>query len=1793
MRRLFIALLCASFAAVPAFADGPVPERRLVTVPDTDLVGGDLGAYFDTTFEACRAICLGDAACGAFTFNTRSNACFPKSELAETSFYEGALSAVILPTHPQVLADLDDRLAELAFLRPSDLSGARAQAARLPESFRAGLWSEAQLVDAAAQARAESTRESARRLTGAAITRGDSPDQWLQFALDARAIAALDSGKRRNMNRIALQAMTNAYLRAQTPALRATIAFEMAFVLEDVRRGRDMIEALRLSLAQAPRSQTQGALADAIGKYGFRITGHEVQAEAAAPRICAVFSEDLADLGVDYRPYVGLPQTDLAVSAEGRMLCVSGVQHGERYRLSFRQGLPSADGETLHRSFEQALYVPDRSPVVRFPGQAFVLPRSQGASVPIVSVNTDTVALRLRHISDRNILRTIQDGFFGQILRPWQENRFAGQIAEEIWTGTGEVAMTLNTDVTTQLPLGEALADAPAGLYALQARVAGGTAAAATQWFILTDLGISTMQGTDGLHVMVRSLGDATAKEGARVDLISEGNRVLATALVNDQGHAQFPPGMTRGRGAGAPAMVVVRDGDDFAFLSLKSAAFDLSDRGVEGRPPAPPVDLFLATDRGAYRAGEVIHLTALARDARGDALPGAPLVAILTRADGVEYSRHVLDTGNAGGAVATLPIGAQVPRGTWRLAVHGDPDAPALAEKTLLVEDFVPERLDLDIRLPEVLPLVGAEAVAQVDYLFGAPGADLPVSGSISLRTQRTIEAFPGYVFGRHDAPRPTGGSTLARQTTDATGAVILPLSLPQSQTDLPRTARVTLSVTEGSGRPVERSASAPVTRTSTLIGIRALERDIPEGGTATFDVIAIGPDDQLAAMNVTWTLNRVERRYQWFLENGRWNWNPITTRTPVAEGRGRLGDTPLRIQQDVDWGRYELAVVRDGGPFLAASDTISAGWFAPADAVGTPDVLELSLDAERYAIGDTAQLRVVPRAPGIALVSVLSNRVIHMETVALTGEAQTIPLEVTDDWGAGAYVTVQAIRPVAEATGRTPTRSLGLTHAAVDPGARALNVTLDTAPESAPRGPLSATLHVPGASGPVYASIAAVDVGILNLTGFDSPDPLGHYFGQRRLGMDLRDLYGRLIDPTTGAMGTVRSGGDAGAAMRAEAPPPTEEPVTLHSGLITLDAEGRAELSFDIPDFNGTVRLMAVVWSDTGVGQAEADVLVRDPVVALASLPRFLAPGDASVLRLELTHAYGPEGRVSLDIDADPGLRIGDHPPGVPLSAGKGLTLAVPITAESVGTHRIRLRMTTPDGTPLTKTLTLDVRRTDPPVARTELVRLAPGQSLALDATRIAGLGDASLSLTTGALARFDAPGLLAALDRYPYGCTEQVVSRAMPLLTLAGVSQSLGLADEATARARIEQTIDTVLSRQVAGGGFGLWGSHDGAPWLDAMVTDFLAQARAGGHAVPDRAFQRALDNLRNRVNYAGDFDQGGEDLAYALLVLAREGAASMGDLRYYADVKAEAFGSPFAVAQLGAALAAYGDQTRADRLFARAAARLGVASDPLHLMRADFGSRRRDAAGIIALANAAGSRVVDADALAELIRPSPAMSTQESLWMLMAAASDARAPLGGLTLDGAELGGAFVEVMEAAELRGQTLTNTGTQPVLLSLTASGVPDTPEPASAEGYRIQRFHFDLDGAPVDPSTVAHGTRLVTVLKVLPLRQREARLMVADPLPTGFEIDNPTLLRSGDIRALEWLELTDVARHTEFRADRFLAAVDWTSDQPFQLAYIVRAVSPGDFHHPAASVEDMYRPAFRASTEAGRVRVQ
>jgi uncharacterized protein YfaS (alpha-2-macroglobulin family) len=528
--------------------------------------------------------------------------------------------------------------------------------------------------------------------------------------------------------------------------------------------------------------------------------------------------------------------------------------------------------------------------------------------------------------------------------------------------------------------------------------------------------------------------------------------------------------------------------------------------------------------------------------------------------------------------------------------------------------------------------------------------------------------------------------------------------------------------------------------------------------------------------------------------------------------------------------------------------------------------------------------------------------------------------------------------------------------------------------------------------------------------------------------------------------------------------------------------------------------------------------------------------------------------------------------------------------------------VRVSGPGGFALERSYPLSVRPATQILARRTVKPLAKGGSLTLSSDMFADLvpGSGSVAVSVGLSSALDAAALLTALDRYPFGCSEQITSRALPLLYVNDLATAAHLALDTAVDQRIRDSVDRLLARQGSNGSFGLWSAGGDDVWLDSYVTDFLTRAREKGFTVSDTGFKLALDRLRNFVGNAEDpTKDGGRNLAYALYVLARNGAAPVGDLRYYADTKLDAFATPIAKAQLAAALGMLGDRARAERVYA--AALTSIAPQPvLDYGRADYGSVLRDAAALVTLASEGGAprpTIIGAVERVEAARNlTPYTSTQENAWMVLAARALAKDTQNvSLDVNGEKTQGALNRSVLAKDLRRPLkVTNTGDGEVQAVVTVSGAPLIPEPAAEKGFKIERKYFTLAGKPADPSKVKQNERFAVVLKITEPTPQFGRLIVADYLPAGFEIDNPRLVSSGDTGTLAWIEDAQEPVNSEFRDDRFSAAFERKSgDQSvFTVAYVVRAVSPGRYVHPQAYVEDMYRPDRFGRTATGTVEV-
>ena len=475
--------------------------------------------------------------------------------------------------------------------------------------------------------------KDASALLGAAIASAPKDaESWLALArLGAQADDQQVAG-RYDMVQRAQTAAYAAYQRAVGAAPQADALALLGNLFARQEMWRPALDAYRASLDRRDDEDTRKIYEDLREKHGFRILDYKVDNESSAPRVCFTFSELLARK-TDFAPYVAVAgAANAAISSEDQQICVEGLKHGERYAIVIREGLPSAVGELLLKSADYEIYVRDRSPQAHFAGKAYVLPRQGQLGAPLTTVNTAKVAIDVYRIGDRNLLaQTSRDDF----LKPITASR-AGEIelqdGVKVWSGSMDVASELNKDVVTDFPIVDAVGKLQPGVYLVTARPSKGAKApsgessdegddstVATQWMVVSDLGLTTFSGDDGLHASVRSLATAAPLAGVEVRLVARNNEVLASKTTGPDGRVDFDPGLSRGDGGSAPSLVVATLGDDYGFLNLTQNAFDLTDRGVSGRDApacARRVPLYRARRLSLRRDG-VRHRVAARRQGR------------------------------------------------------------------------------------------------------------------------------------------------------------------------------------------------------------------------------------------------------------------------------------------------------------------------------------------------------------------------------------------------------------------------------------------------------------------------------------------------------------------------------------------------------------------------------------------------------------------------------------------------------------------------------------------------------------------------------------------------------------------------------------------------------------------------------------------------------------------------------------------------------------------------------------------------------------------------------------------------------------------------------------------------------------------------------------------------------------------------------------------------------------------------------------------------------------------------
>ncbi len=1588
-------------------------------------------------------------------------------------------------------------------------------------------------------------------------------------------------------------------------------------------------------VAAERRERERQRLAQRDGDARFAYVRYAPDTSDSLPKACLVFSEPL-DPNADYSIYAPMEgAVEVAYSVSGQQLCLSGLSFASSYTLTLTEGLPSEDGDELGREEEVQISFEDRPPYVGFSGSGVILPREDADGLAIETVNVDSVRVTVSRVNDRALaFKSVTKGAESQ------QGRYSyvygdenpSDLASQVWSGSMAIQNLKNAPVVTVFPLPDVIGTLEPGAYFIEVSDAveldryDGPPATAKRWVMLTDLALTAYRSSSGLDVTLRSLQDGRVMPNTPVQLIARNNEVLGEAATGVDGRVSFNPELLSGTGNMAPKMVLASGlKGDTAILDLSRAPVDLSELNTGGRVTPGNIDAYLYTERGIYRPGETVFLTAMLRDRAGRAVAGRNGTLITYRPNGMESFRVRFAVGDGGTVQRDIELPRSASRGLWRSVVEVD-GIGTVGSVSYSVEDFVPQRIAVDLEA-EAAPFLPGDDARDIEisarFLYGAPGAALTVMSQARVEVDPQPFGYQGFSWGPHDGSFREQIIDLPDRVTDGSGIATVRLAPGDRgrNANVPLRLNAVVSVLEPGGRAVTESVRIPYRPKDIYLGIKpAFNGRLGYEEEGTFELAALNAAGDGLVEDLRWKILEINYHYDWYREDGRWKWRRSRTVRTVNEGglRTQNGAGTLSVS-GLDWGAHELVIEAGDGSIASRAFRVGWGGDVSGDGVEAPDRVEVSVDEQQIVAGRPAALTIIPPYDGEAQIVVATDRVLSIETRQVQASGTTVTLPVTDEWGEGAYVMVNVYTPRDPVIQSKPRRAVGVGYVPVSMENRTFNVEIE-APELIRPG-RDQTITVSVAGGPrekAFVTLAAVDEGILRLTKFSSPNPTDWYYGKKAMGLALYDDYGRLLDPNLGLPAEVRTGGDQlGGEGLSVVPTQT---VAMFSGIVEVGRGGEAEIDFSIPEFNGELRLMAVAWSATGLGQADQPMTVRREAPADLILPRFMAPGDEAVATVSIDNVELPDGEFDAMLTATTPLSVASAELSKAIPNGARADQGVRFSADGAGISTLQLAVSGPDNYSVSRDYQIQTRSAFLPVTNISQALMEEDQTYAPDLSLFDGFvpGTARMTVSFSGLP-VDPNALYNSLARYPYGCTEQTISRAMPLIYAEQLIEEGAHDNRPVARDRVQAAIARVLNRQSDNGAFGLWRAGDGnaSPWLGAYTTDFLYRAKQQGYEVPQAALDRAYQSLRTiaqgdawRVyGYETDVYESRwhadtekklmqRAAPYALYVLARAGKADVSRLRYLHDRELNDMRSPLAKAHLAAALSYMGDRSRAFSAFNAAEKTLGYNNNGDY-----YQTELRDQAGVLALAAETGFNDHVGRLAAQIGEDTPEpdrLTTQEKAFMLLAVGGLSQED--GLRLDVDGLGRnsdndrRYFVSQDQVERGVSFRLRRGSSPVFRTVMVTGAPaSAPRPASEKLSATKRLRT-LQGGRVNLADLTQGDQLVVTLTLSPRERRNNPVIVADLLPAGFEIE--TVLRPADGSreygpdgAFAWIGEIDAAETAEARDDRFIAAIDVVSEER-TLAYVVRAVTPGTFTMPGVVAEDMYRPDVFARSAASEINI-
>ena len=1527
------------------------------------------------------------------------------------------------------------------------------------------------------------------------------------------------------------------------------------------------------------------------------------------------------------------------VTDNGFMIRSSGFDVEKSYALTIVQGLRGKIGGVLKEEYNGSVAFGELEANIAFTNnKAVYLSKEGGKNIEVKITNVPKVKIVISKIYESNLLVSNRYGYYPRESKGSGDDEgddaynydYASRVDEATM---GDVIYEKEVD-TRSLPKSGAgrllnfsqfedrLPDFK-GIYHVMIRSTKDYWVRDSRFISLSDIGLIAKQGDDKIFVFANSIKTTNAVDGVNISLYANNNQLIGTGATNADGVAEIS--YTKRDFSGfKPAMIIAKTADDYNYLPFNNTAVNTSRFNVGGkRNNTTGLDAFIYEERDIYRPGEKINFSVIIRGRQWKSPGDIPVKLKFLLPNGKELKSFRKNLNEEGSLEGSIPIDISAITGSYSLEVYTSNDI-LLGSKNFMIEEFVPDRIKVNTKLDKSFLKPGESTSLDISAInfFGPPAANRNYECEIQVKQKYfSPEKFYDYDFSLAN-PKTTIEKQVKEGKTDADGRATETFVFDKMYANNGLLqANFYTTVFDETGRPVSRASSVDLVTQDVFFGIKedwfyyyALNQPVK------FQLAAVNKYGN--EVNSTAKVQVIKHEYKTVLakSGSYFRYESQKEDKLMIENQISIGNNASYSYIPRSPGDYELRVYHPGSNSYVKRSFYSYGSWSWGDnstfEVNNEGHVDIELDKKSYYSGETVKALFKTPFSGRLLVTTETDHVLSYQYVNVDKRTASVELKMSGEEVPNVYITATLIKPH-DMSDIPLTVAHGFMNVKVEEKSR--NMPVEISAQKSVRSRTHQKLKVKAAPGS-FVTLAAVDNGVLQVSDFKTPDPYDYFYQKKALQVDAYDLYPLLFPEVRAKLSS--TGGDADLEMKKRVNPMPAKRIKIlsyWSGIAKANGSGEANFEFDVPQFSGEVRLMAVAYKDQSFGSSENTMTVADPIVISTALPRFLSPGDTVTVPVTLSNTTSKATNVSANLKVSGPLKIiGGTAQSLSLNAnseGRAIFQVVADPAIAVGKISVAVSGL---GEKFTDETEISVR---PP---STLQKISGSGSIAGGSTQQLTIntsdfipGSINYQLVVSRSPALELTDHLRYLVEYPYGCTEQTVSAAFPqlyygdLADLAGLNQSRSLRgqNKLNANTNIIEAIRKIKMRQLYNGAVTLWDNVDREDWwVTIYAAHFLLEARKAGFDVDNSLIETMLSyiatRLKNRelIIYYYNRNQNRKiapkEVAYGLYVLALAGRSNISAMNYYKSTQGIlALDSKYLLAS---AYAIAGDKKSFNAMLPTSFS----GEESIAQTGGSYYSDIRDEA--IALnalidVDPANSQIgTMAKHVSDKLKNRYWLSTQERAFAFLALGKLARTAnksdvtaevkVNGKTIAKISNGqwNGNASVLKANNIQIQT---NGNGRLYYYWQSEGISASGKYKEEDNYiRVRKRFYDRFGNPITGNTFKQNELIIVGISLENAYTTAVdNIVITDLLPAGFEIENP---RTKEIPGMDWIKNMDEPTALDVRDDRIHFFVDLRFYRPQTYYYAVRAVSPGIYKMGPVSADAMYNGEYHSYNGAGVVRV-